>query len=83
MDTCTRYHLQAQPSHPITQVRLKSNLFVMGPSSDLQLDPVLHGYLKKKGVHAQLFAFPLLLSLYACVPPLSQVPSTRNQELEV
>jgi hypothetical protein len=55
----------------------------MGPSSDLQLDPVLHGYLKKKGVHAQLFAFPLLLSLYACVPPLSQVPHLHHSQIEM
>lgn len=37
------------------------------------LDPELHTYLKGKGVAAQTYAFPSILTFSACTPPLDQV----------
>jgi cell cycle arrest protein BUB2 len=46
-----------------------------------QVDPALYDYLQSKSVSAKVFAFPLLLSLFACVPPLDQVGGCEGSAL--
>jgi cell cycle arrest protein BUB2 len=36
-------------------------------------DPKLSAYLLSKGMHAELYAFPSVLTLCACTPPLPEV----------
>lgn len=36
------------------------------------VDPALFNYLESKFVTANIYAFPLLMSLHACVPPLEE-----------
>ncbi|KAL4164534.1 hypothetical protein KRP22_004400 [Phytophthora ramorum] len=37
------------------------------------LDPVLYRHLSSRGITAQIYALPLILSLFACVPPLHEL----------
>ncbi|CAM9185191.1 unnamed protein product [Choristocarpus tenellus] len=37
------------------------------------VDPVLFNYLESKFLTAAIYAFPLILSLHACIPPLEEV----------
>ncbi|KAI9906130.1 hypothetical protein PsorP6_014154 [Peronosclerospora sorghi] len=37
------------------------------------LDPDLYQHLSKRGITAQIYALPLILSLFACVPPLHEL----------
>lgn len=36
------------------------------------VDPVLFNYLESKFLTANIYAFPLVMSLHACVPPLEE-----------
>lgn len=37
------------------------------------VDPVLSTYLESKFLSANIYAFPLVMSLHACIPPLEEV----------
>lgn len=36
------------------------------------VDPVLFNYLESKFLTANIYAFPLVMSLHACIPPLEE-----------
>lgn len=36
------------------------------------VDPTLFAYLERKSISAKIYAFPLLMSLHACIPPLEE-----------
>lgn len=38
-----------------------------------EVDPVLFNYLESKFLAAKIYAFPLVMSLHACIPPLEEV----------